>query len=95
MLQELRDRIARGESDDLILQSFVQEYGQTVLAQPPAKGFNILVWILPIVLPVVALIAVWGVVQRWRERAALQPAGGPPVDAALLSRAKRETGDEE
>ena len=29
-----------GESDDLILQSFVQEYGEKVLAEPPAHGFN-------------------------------------------------------
>ena len=93
MLAELNDRISRGESDDLILQSFVQEYGPTVLAQPPAKGFNALVWIMPIVLPVVAVIAVWGIVQRWRERSTLAPAGGPPIDPALLSRAHREAGD--
>src|SRR5262249_5500735 len=69
MLQELNDRIARGDSDDVILQSFVQEYGQTVLAEPPAKGFNILVWVLPVVLPIVALVFGWGMVQRWREHA--------------------------
>jgi cytochrome c-type biogenesis protein CcmH len=93
MLQELNDRIGRGDSDDLILQSFVQEYGPTVLAQPPAKGFNALVWIMPVVLPIVAIILVWGVVQRWHERSALAPAGGPPVDPNLLARAHREAGE--
>src|SRR5712691_495360 len=30
MLKELDQRAARGEADDLVLQSFVQEYGPTV-----------------------------------------------------------------
>lgn len=94
MLAELDARIARGDSDAVILQSFVQEYGPQVLAQPPAKGFNALVWIMPVVLPVVAVLLVWGVVQRWREKAALLPAtDGPPVDPNLLARAHREAGD--
>ena len=33
--------VARNDSDDLILQAFVQEYGPTVLAEPPTKGFNL------------------------------------------------------
>jgi cytochrome c-type biogenesis protein CcmH len=91
MLQEINDRIARGDSDAVILQSFVQEYGPTVLATPPAKGFNSLVWIMPIALPIVAILAGWGIVQRWRERVA--PAGGPPIDPSLLARAHHEAGD--
>src|ERR1700726_4097465 len=39
MLKEVDDRVARNESDDLTLQGFVQEYGPTVLAEPPATGF--------------------------------------------------------
>jgi cytochrome c-type biogenesis protein CcmH/NrfF len=94
MLQELNDRIARGDSDDVILQSFVQEYGQTVLAEPPAKGFNVLVWVLPVVLPIVALVFGWGMVQRWRERASLTPASaGVAVNPELLARVHRDAGD--
>jgi cytochrome c-type biogenesis protein CcmH len=93
MLHELSDRITRGDSDAVILQSFEQEYGPTVLAQPPAKGFNVLVWVLPIVLPILAIAAIGGLVQRWRQRAALVPAGGPPIDSSLLARAHRESGD--
>lgn len=95
MLAELNDRIARGDSDDLILQSFVQEYGATVLAQPPAKGFNALVWVMPVVLPIVAVLLVWGIVKKWRGRAVWAPAGGPPVDADLLARAHREAEERE
>jgi cytochrome c-type biogenesis protein CcmH len=94
MLKELDDRIARGDSDDLILQAFVQEYGPTVLAEPPRKGFDWLVWIVPVVAPIVALLLVWEVVRRWRRRAVLQPAGGPPISPELLARARSEADKE-
>jgi cytochrome c-type biogenesis protein CcmH len=90
MLKELDARVARGDSDDLILQSFVQEYGLTVLAQPSAKGFNTLVWIMPIVAPILAFFLIWQVVRRWRRRAVLAPAGGPSLSPELLDRARRQ-----
>lgn len=94
MLKELDDRIARGDSDDVILQSFVQEYGQTVVVDPPKKGFTGLVWVVPIVAPVLALYLVWELVRRWRQRAVLAPAGGPKIPSDLLDRARREADKE-
>ncbi|HUO35268.1 MAG TPA: cytochrome c-type biogenesis protein CcmH [Candidatus Acidoferrum sp.] len=89
MLKELDERVARGESDSLILQSFVQEYGPTVLAEPPARGFDWIAWIMPIIAPLIALFVVWQVVRRWRARAIPAVAGGAPgVSPELLSRAR-------
>ncbi len=92
-MKEIDQRIARGESDGLILQDFVQEYGPSVLVTPPAKGFNWLVWVMPVVLPILAFLLVWQVVRRWRHRAEVQPvtAAGPPVSAELIARARRES----
>ena len=92
MLKEINLRVSRGESDDLILQDFVQEYGPTVLISPPAKGFNWFVWVMPVVLPILALLLIWEVVRRWRRRAVLAPASGPPVSDELLARARQEAG---
>lgn len=95
MLKELDERIARGDSDDLILQSFIQEYGQTVLVDPPKRGFTGLVWVVPIVAPLLALYLVWELVRRWRQRAVLTPAGGGPnIPSDLLDRARREADKE-
>jgi len=93
MLKELDDRIARGESDDLILQDFVQEYGAAVLAEPPRKGFNWLVWIAPIILPILAFVLLWEVVRRWRRRTILQPEG-LAISPELLARARHEASEE-
>jgi cytochrome c-type biogenesis protein CcmH/NrfF len=95
MLKELDERVARGDSDSLILQSFVQEYGEVVLAEPPRKGFNWLVWILPIVAPLLAFFLIWELVRRWRHRSILAPAGGPSLSPDLLDRARRESGENE
>jgi cytochrome c-type biogenesis protein CcmH/NrfF len=89
-LKEVDAGIARGDSDDLILQSFVQEYGPTVLVEPPKSGFNWLAWIMPVVLPIVAALLVWETVRKWRQRAVLSPAGSSAVPPDLLDRARRE-----
>jgi cytochrome c-type biogenesis protein CcmH/NrfF len=94
MQKEVSQRVDRGDSDDLILQSFVQEYGPTVLPDPPKKGFTWLVWIAPVVAPLLALFLIWEVVRRWRRRMALAPAGGPGISPELLDRARRESGRE-
>lgn len=91
MLKEVNERVARNESDDLTLQSFVQEYGATVLVEPPKSGFNWLAWIAPVAMPLFALFILWEVARRWRQRARLAPAGGPKVSADLLARARRES----
>ncbi len=89
MLKELDDRIARGESDDLTLQSFVQEYGPEVALLPAAKGFYRWIWIMPVLVPILGLLLVRAMIVRWRKRAALAPAGHVPPE--MLERARRES----
>lgn len=91
-LKEIDDRIAQGQSDDLILSEFVQEYGPTVLLSPPAKGFDLWAWVMPVIVALIGLLLVWMVVSRWRRAAV---AGGPDVSVDLLSRARRELGERE
>jgi cytochrome c-type biogenesis protein CcmH len=92
MIKEVNADVARNESDDLTLQAFVQEFGPNVLSEPPAKGFNWVAWVVPIAVPLLAFYVLWEVLRRWRQRAALMPAGGPPVSAEFLAQAKSESG---
>jgi cytochrome c-type biogenesis protein CcmH len=95
MMKELEGRTARNEPDDLTLQAFVQEYGPTVLSSPPAKGFNRIAWIAPIVFPLVALLLLWDVVRRWKQKGAVATASGPRVSSDLIARAQRESDKDE
>ena len=94
MQKDLDVRVARNESDDAILQAYVEQYGPTVLVEPPKKGFDLLAWVMPVLLPLIALALVWQVVRRWKQKAALAPAGGPPIDAQFLARVQNEAGGE-
>ena len=56
MRVELRAAIQRGDKDDVILQSFVKEYGISVLAAPPA--IDKLLWMMALV-ATVAIAPFW------------------------------------
>ena len=47
-----RERIAsmqkRAISDETIIDTFVKEIGMVALAVPPAEGFNLLAWVMPL-----------------------------------------------
>jgi cytochrome c-type biogenesis protein CcmH/NrfF len=89
MLKKLDQVAARNESDDLTIQAFIQEYGQTVLAEPPSKGFNRIAWFIPAIAFVAGLLMVLFVIRHWRRREPLA-AGGPPVPADILERTRKQ-----
>jgi cytochrome c-type biogenesis protein CcmH/NrfF len=80
-LKELDQLVAKGEPDDLILQDFVQKYGQKVLSEPPATGFNSLAWYIPVIAFALGLAIVIVLIRMWRQRdvARLASASGAPV----------------
>ena len=47
MRQIVIDKVNAGWDKDQILQFFVDRYGEDVLAEPPKKGFSLLLWIVP------------------------------------------------
>lgn len=44
----IRDRLADGWTEDQIKDYFVAQYGDRVLAEPPRRGFNLAVYLVPI-----------------------------------------------
>ena len=85
----IRERLASGESPDEVQRYFVQRYGEWILLSPPRRGFNLLVWLLPLVFVIAGLIVVAVLVRQWtrRPRGAAEPV---PVDAAMSERIRRE-----
>jgi cytochrome c-type biogenesis protein CcmH len=88
MIRKLERRVAANEPDDLILQAFIQEYGQRVLAEPPASGFNLAAWLMPVFALVMGGMIVGVVLVRLRRPAtAASPAyPAPRVSTEALER---------
>ncbi len=86
----IRERLAAGESPADVQRYFVDRYGEWILLAPPRRGFNLLVWLLPLVAVVVGLAAAATLVWRWthRRRGARTPPAA--VDAAMSERIRRE-----
>lgn len=95
MMGEIREAVARGDSDGSIRNMMVEKYGTTVLAAPTTSGFNLVAWIMPFVTFALALAAVVFVIRTWKRRAALAPASAPPVSTDILNtyrdRARKDT----
>jgi cytochrome c-type biogenesis protein CcmH len=66
MRGELAAAMNRPDSDDLVLQSFIQKYGPTVLIAPTTTGFNRVAWIMPYLALALGLTTVVLVVRTWR-----------------------------
>ncbi len=73
MRNELAAAIRRGDSNDLVLQAFVQKYGSIVLAAPTTTGFNLAAWITPYVLLVAGFVFAGMIVRSWKNRPLSQP----------------------
>ena len=58
MLTLIEQKLAQGQSETGIIQFFVDQYGEQVLASPPKRGFNLVAWVLPFV----AILAGGGVI---------------------------------
>lgn len=91
-MKEVAERVQSGQSDDLILQSFVQEYGPTVLISPPARGFDLWAWIMPVIVALAGIALAVFVIQRWRLRVAVASANR--VSPELLARIRHEMDSE-
>jgi cytochrome c-type biogenesis protein CcmH/NrfF len=80
----IRTLIAQGKTKAEIEQALVAQYGTSVLARPPAHGFNLTVYLLPpaLLLTGIALLVI--LLPRWRARSrARAPAEEPRADPTL------------
>ena len=99
MRREIREKLDAGETNDVILASFVERYGLTVLSAPPASGFNLSAWIMPFVVLIAGAWVAKSVLGSWRretvqgEAAAEEGSAPDPVSADQKARIERELRD--
>ena len=93
--QFIRGLIAQGQTKAQIEHALVAQYGQSVLALPPAHGFNLTVYVLPPAILIVGIGALVVVLPRWRRRSRAAPGLAPDAAQAPLDPAAQRRLEED
>lgn len=82
--QNVRKLLAEGKTSQQILDIYVAEYGDRILAEPPARGFSRLIYVAPWVFLFASVGLVVVVIRRLRAvspvPARAERAAAPPTD---------------
>ena len=89
---QIRDQLSEGWTDQQIIDYFVAQYGERVLAEPQRKGFTSLVWFLPLLVVLVGLGIVYEILRNWRKQKPVGaiPVSLPEIPEAVLKKIERE-----
>jgi len=64
MREEIQELVLAGLSDQEILDSFTESYGDWVLLKPPRRGVHLLVWLLPVAVIAVGAVLLYSFMRR-------------------------------
>ena len=73
----IREKLSQGWSEPQIKQYFVDQYGDRVLATPPARGLNWLVYLVPPVAIAAGVYILYRALRGWKQPTSLVDSGGP------------------
>lgn len=65
---EIVGLLRQGMSKQEVIDTLTDKYGERILAAPTKRGFNLLVWILPIVAIIIGAIFIAIIVRNWVAR---------------------------
>ena len=91
----IREMLAGGKSPDEIKQYFVDHYGARVLPEPPAKGFNWLIYVVPPLAFLAGAFLLFQAFRIWRGQRKplpkdMEAEAKPQVDDAYVAQLEEE-----
>ncbi len=87
---DINDKLAQGWTDEQIKNYFAQQYGDRVLARPPARGLNLVVYIVP---PLALLLGAILLYRYLRVRPQPVPIPESPPASDYQARLEKELND--
>lgn len=89
---QIRDELTSGWSEQQVLDYFVSQYGERVLAEPQRKGFTSLVWLFPVIAALLGLWISYEILKSWRtgKQSAVIVVEDPQISPELLARIEEE-----
>lgn len=65
----IRQRLQSGQSEQQVIQYFVDRYGENIRQDPPKSGFTLLMWLGPVAALLAGIVVVGLVARQWRVNA--------------------------
>jgi cytochrome c-type biogenesis protein CcmH len=93
---QIKDQLGQGWSDQQVIEYFVAQYGERVLAEPRRSGFTSFVWLLPVLAVAIGLVVLAQLMRQWKaQRAAaaavvVPAAASADIPAEVLDRLEKE-----
>jgi cytochrome c-type biogenesis protein CcmH len=82
---DIKRRIAKGQSDAVIRQAYVDDYGQSILLSPQSSGISLIVWVLPVLVLALGATGIVFALRRNRGEPRLHATG---ADESLVERTR-------
>lgn len=86
----IREKLEAGWSEAQILDYFVEQYGERVLAKPSTRGLNLLVWLIPPVALAAGVFFLWQFLRHTTRPLLEAPAVAPPPADEYAARLEQE-----
>ena len=80
MRMVVKEQLASGKSADEVKDYFVSKYGEWILLEPQAHGFNIVIYALPVLLVLGGAVFLVFIVRKWTAAAPAAAAGAQRTD---------------
>jgi len=89
---QIRDQLSAGWTEEQIINYFVDQYGERVLAEPQRSGFTSFVWLLPVIAVLFGLWIAYEILKGWRSSKPVIAPGPvrPQVSPEVLARIEKE-----
>lgn len=87
---DIRDRLAKGQSREAIMEELVAVYGDQVKAAPEIRGFGLLAWVAPFFFLAIGFLVILGWLAKKRSQDAPVHSGTPEISPDMRQRIERE-----
>ena len=88
--------LASGQTPQAIVDAYISEFGLEILSKPPAKGFNLVAWIMPPLVLLLGFFGVRSVLRTWsKTKSPTTPASQPARDDPYLDRLESDLKERE
>ena len=81
MRQGVRRMLAEGKTRQEILDSYVEKYGERILSMPPARGFNLMAYVLPGLVLALGALGLVAAVRRFSRQSSIERSTAPAASA--------------